>query len=275
MRTDTPPAAVTFVLGKPIDRSPVLPDVAGHLRQHGLDVATSAPRDASGLAELAPRLDRSELVIVRGLSWDVLDGLTGWSDRCVNTPAATSAVVDRWYVHQALVAAGLPVPATRHLRSWSDVLQAGADTVVKAADGRRGRSAGVLLPGVTRPAKPDIHGPWVVQEAAPQGSWEAKCYVVGEDVRVLRRPVQAGAQDRTALQVAHRATVEVSEPPAALVEVARAAARVAHLDIAGVDVLVAPQGSMMIIDINAFPSAARVPGAAAWIGSYLRQRVDR
>lgn len=260
---------ITFVLGKPIHKSPVLPDIAAYLAaEKGLSVDAVAPREPAEIADLLPRLEASDLLVLRGLVWPVLDELDRQeqlAERWVNTPGATAAVTDRWYLTQSLEAAGVPVPATRQATEWAEVVDAGPEVVVKAADGRRGRSAGVLLPGAERPTTPDIHGPWLIQEPAPPGSWEAKCYVVGDSVRVLRRPIQTadtGAPDSGAPE-------EIPTPGSDLVEVARSAARVAGLALAGVDVLVAPSGAMVVIDINAFPSAARLPGAAAWAGEYL------
>lgn len=260
------PSTIGFVLGKPIERSPILPEVADLLSRAGHQVLSFAPRGVDDLR--SAELNRCDLLIVRGLSAEILQVLQLWSERCINDPAASLAVTDRWGVITDLIAAGLPVPPTRRVARWGQVRAAGDDCVVKAADAGRGRSAGVLVSGQPRPVEPPFSGPWLVQRSLDAQSWEAKCYVVGRQVRILRRGVLVWPAGTTEVG---RPT-EVAEPDPELIELARSAAATVALEVAGVDILVPSTGSPAIIDINAFPSAARVPDAASWVAEHLRRR---
>lgn len=259
---------VHFVLGKPPLRSPVLPQVLELLEAAGLRVGHQAPRSVEQLDTDA--LDDAALVVLRGLSAPLLQALEPWADRCLDRPEAIAALPDRPSVIRRLSEAGLPVPRSRLVTEWSTVLEAPSDWVVKAADGARGRSAGVLLTGQERPPRPPFEGPWMLQERVGGSGAEAKLYVAGEQVRGLRRPIGATSQPGSGVEL----LPQVSPP---LVDLARVTAGTLGLRLCGVDVLVsAPdqldsgRGSAMhVVDVNAFPSAAAIPDAAPWYAGYL------
>ncbi|MBA2336313.1 MAG: hypothetical protein H0V96_00880 [Acidimicrobiia bacterium] len=142
-------ARITFLVGKPIERSPVLPQVAELLRHAGTTVQVHVP---AADAPLPNGLDDADLLVLRGLADKQLERLDPWAARYCNHPVASRAVTDRWRLISMLGTAGISVPTTWIATSWSQVLDVGDDLVVKAATAATGRGAGVLLPGEPRPA---------------------------------------------------------------------------------------------------------------------------
>lgn len=247
---------VGLLLGEPIERSPVLPDIAATLRELGVTVPVAVP-DAR--APLPDWLAEADLLVLRGLAAPVLARLDGYDARCCNSPRAVLAVNDRWWLAQTLRAAGVPTPASRRVTSWAEVLAATGDLVVKALDGARGRGAGVL-PARELPSEPPFPGPYLLQAAIEDDGWVHKLYVVGADVRGVRKPRAAGA-----------GADEPFHPDADQVALGRAVAAAVGLEILGADVLTGGQ----VIDVNAFPSTVSLPGGAGWISDYLMDRARR
>ncbi|MGC0143485.1 hypothetical protein [Pseudactinotalea sp. Z1732] len=270
-----------FVLGKPAERSPTIAAAIQDLRGRGIDVRTLVPEAASAGAgssgatgsggEAGPddgawrvdgkmRLVRQDLtgarlIAQRGLAPEVLDLLTPWARRCCNDPVATALTHRRAVLLDVLARAGLAVPRTSLEPDYQDARAAGA--VIKAADARAGRGAGVLLPG-TAPAEPPFPGPYLLQEHLE--GWEAKMYVFGAQVRSARRP--GGRQSGG----------EVYTPAADHADLARAAAGAVGVELCGVDLMITADGPV-VIDVNAFPSATKIPGAAGLIAAHLVTRL--
>lgn len=249
---------ITFLVGKPIERSPVLPQVADLLRDVGVVVKMHVP---AADASLPDGLDGADLLVLRGLTNKLLGRLDPWAARCCNHPVASRAVTDRWRLIGMLDAAGIKMPPSQVAETWSEVLAAGGDLVIKAANAATGRGAGVLLPGEPRPAEAGFSGPYLLQESVGMDGFEAKLYVVGEQVRGVRRPT------------GRRGGGDPYEPAAPEVATALAVGRALGLEVFGVDAMVGSAGSW-VVDVNVFPSAAKVPGAAAWIADYLLARAS-
>lgn len=252
-----PVPRVAFVLGKPPERSPVIPEVISQLEQLGAEVRWLAPRAGDTLPD---DLDQADLVIQRGLSPALLAELIPYAGRCVNDPVATAAVHRRAELVQALSSAGVPVPASELVADYAAARARARTHLVKAIDARTGRGAGVLT-GDDLPEEAPFEGPYLVQEMV--GDWEAKLYVFGDQVRGLRRP---RGQDRGG---------EPMDVPDHLVGMARQVASAVGLELLGVDLMVAGDGAAQawVIDVNPFPSAARVPGAVDLVTAHLRSRL--
>lgn len=256
---------VTFVLGKPAERSPVLPDVVARLRA-GTSVTVRVPGRRDHLNPAAPCLRDADLVVVRGLGRRALDALRDAERagvRCCNRIAAITATRNRAVVGRLLADAGMPVPESVEARTWPEVTHqaAGRSVVVKAVGGVRGLGAGVLVTATgSPPAQPPFAGPYLVQGLVPGDGWDRKLYVIGGRVAGLlkRWPRPAGRASR-------------SPPFPVPAEMARLARRVGEaigLEIYGVDVVAGPAGPV-IVDVNPFPSCQGVPGAAASIADHL------
>lgn len=250
-----------FVLGKPAHRSPVIAEVMENLGDRGVSVGAVVPRavtDDDGawlvddqLQRVGTQLGEAQLVAQRGLAPRVLRLLEPWAQRCCNDPVATALTHRRVDLLEVLGRAGVPVPSFDLVQDYDTARHHGG--VLKAIDARAGRGAGVLLAGQA-PHGPPFPGPYLVQQHL-QG-WEAKVYLFGDQVRAARRP--AG----------HQRGGEPYAPSAEHTAVARAAADAVGLDLCGVDLIITADGPV-VIDLNAFPSATKIPGAARLIADHL------
>lgn len=252
---------VLLLLGRAPSARSVLPEVVGRLEAGGARVAT---RLLSPGQPLPPEAPDADLLVLRDLEREQLRAAAVLERSGVptcNSAAAHARSLDKLAVLRALQAAGVPVPVTRPVAAWSDVLAAAADgpVVVKPRVGEQG--AGVLLLDGPAPARPPASGPWLVQQRVPTHGPDRKLYVVGRAVDgVLRRwPAPA---DRAG---------EPFAPEPRLVELARTAARALGLEICGIDVVDGPHGPV-VVDANAFPGAKGVLGAAERMAEHLLQR---
>lgn len=255
------PEVVTFVLGKPPERSPVLPDVIAQLQRQHVRAEVVVPGSAQKL-ELP---HSTQVVAIRGVAAPVLVGLVPHEDgdvRWVNAPSAMLRIIDRAALHADLAGAGLPVPHQERAASWEQVaaLAAGGPSVVKAVDSTVGRGRHVLMiPDGVAPTEAPFPGPYVVSELIATDGVDRKLYVIGDRVAGLAKPwPRPESGDGTQ-------PLDVTDE---LVALARGAADAAGLTVCGVDVLAGPAGPA-IVDVNAFPSCKGVPGAAESIARHL------
>jgi ribosomal protein S6--L-glutamate ligase len=256
-----------FLLGKPPRKSTVLPEIITALVDRGGDVEIHVPAAATDVPGDLPAAD---LVVIRGLGRAVLAALSAREAadglRCCNGAGATLACADRALLVDALVAAGVPVPPTRVEADWDNVLRgaAGSPVVVKARDALRGRAAGVWLP--SDGPLPDVQpfpGPYLLQRFVPSDGIDRKLYVLGGKVAGLHKSAgTAGARRRDGIPV---------DPSHDLAALARRAAGAIGLELAGIDILEGTQGPL-VIDVNPFPSARGVAGAAETIAAHLGYR---
>lgn len=251
-------AAIQDLRGRGIDVRTLVPDVvstgaAGAGREAGPD--DGVWRVDGTVRRVRQDLTGARLIAQRGLAPGVLDLLVPWARRCCNDPVATALTRRRLGLLEALARAGLAVPRTSLEPDYRAARAAG--TVIKAADARAGRGAGVLLPG-SAPAEAPFPGPYLLQEHLD--GWEAKMYVFGAQVRAARRP---GGQQSGG---------EVYTPAADHAALARAAAEAVGLELCGVDLMITADGPV-VIDVNAFPSATKIPGAAGLIAAHLVTRL--
>lgn len=155
---------------------------------------------------------------------------------------------------------GLPLPPTyaaARPELLADIPESDYPLVVKPADGSSGR--GVHL--VAAPDRLDALAPvlrdeglLIAQPYVPNSGIDIKVYCVGEDLYATERrsplhPDQPMRERRVPLSR----------------EIAAIAARVGAvygLDLYGVDILLAPDGPV-VVDVNDFPSFRQVPDAAA------------
>lgn len=257
---------VALLLGKPPERSPVLPEVIQELQSRGADVRVHVPRPDDWLPTW---LAEADIAALRGLPAGPLAAVAALEEhglRCCNTARATLAVRDRSGVQRALAGARIPVPAAADVadadaaRRWA----AGRAVVVKSPDATAGRGAGVAL--WTEPERdppPPFPGPYVVQEWVTGDGIDRKLYVVGERVGGLLKRRDVG-----------RRSGDHFRPDASLDALARDVGTCLGLRIYGVDLIEGAHGRV-VVDINAFPSCAGVPSAAASIASTLLDSASR
>ena len=155
---------------------------------------------------------------------------------------------------------GLPVPVTYAAARWeslADIPDAEYPLVVKPANGSSGRGVHLVSSPIGLQevgAKLAGEGVLIAQPYVPNSGTDLKVYCVAGELYATERcsplhPSRTAPERRVGLSV----------------EVARIAAEVGQvygLDLYGVDVLLGPEGPV-VVDVNDFPSFRQVPDAPA------------
>jgi len=226
---------------------------------HGL-VRVLGPEDVA--------LDALDLLIVRGLPrgsleqvifrMDALHVLAERGVRCVNNPRAIERTIDKSWAGAVLATSGVPTPPTIVCESYDGAMQAferfGGDVVVKPLFGAMGS-------GIVRIEDRDVahrvfraleleRGVYYVQRTvAPDGRRDLRVLVVGGEI--------AGAMERVA--DSWRANIARGARPRAVTlgederRLALAAAAALEADVAGVDLLIGPDGEVVVLEVNGIP----------------------
>jgi RimK family alpha-L-glutamate ligase len=213
-------------------------------------------------------LDALDLLIVRGLPrgsleqvifrMDALHVLAEHGVRCVNTPRAIERTVDKSWAGAVLALAGIPTPPTIVCERYDGAMQAfdrlGGDVVVKPLFGAMGN-------GIVRIEDRDVAHRvfralelertvyYVQRTVAPAGRRNLRVLVVGGEV--------AGAMER--VTDSWRANIARGARPRAVAlgdeerRLALAAAAALEADVAGVDLLAAPGGEIVVLEVNGIP----------------------
>jgi RimK family alpha-L-glutamate ligase len=213
-------------------------------------------------------LDALQLLIVRGLPrgsleqvifrMDALHVLADQGVRCVNSPRAIERTVDKSWAGAVLALSGVPTPPTIVCERYDAAMRAfeqlGGDVVVKPLFGAMGN-------GIVRVEDPDLAHRvfralelertvyYVQRTIAPAGRRNLRVLVIAGEV--------AGAMER--VTDSWRANVARGARPRAVVlteaerGLAVAAAGALQADVAGVDLLVAPDGAAVVLEVNGIP----------------------
>jgi RimK family alpha-L-glutamate ligase len=213
-------------------------------------------------------LDELDLLLVRGLPRgsleqvifrvDALHVLAAGGVRCVNGPRAIERTVDKSWASAVLAAAGVPTPPTIVCERLEGAMQAfdrlGGDVVVKPLFGAMGN--GIvrvedrdLAHRVFRALELERAVYYVQRTIAPAGRRDLRVLVVAGQV--------AGAMERVSdswrANIARGARPRPVALSAAEGELALAAAATLEADVAGVDLLVAPDGEIVVVEVNGIP----------------------
>lgn len=196
--------------------------------------------------------DRLEEVVLR---MDVLGRLAARGTRVVNSPRALEVAIDKYLSLSLLAAAGLPVPETRVAQGASAAADAAADLgtpcVLKPLFGSRGRGIELLqTPDAVAAAVAAGGTVAYLQEFVPHHGWDVRILVVGGESFAIRREAAPGDW-RTNVSLGGRP--EAFEPPAEWVSLAFRAAAAVAADVAGVDILPARDGRVLVLEVNAVP----------------------
>jgi RimK family alpha-L-glutamate ligase len=228
--------------------------------------------DAHGLVHvLGPDgavLDDLDLLIVRGLPrgsleqvifrMDALHVLAELGVRCVNSPRAIERTIDKSWAGALLATAGVSTPPTIVCERYDGAMQAfeqlGGDVVVKPLFGAMGN-------GIVRVEDRDVAHRvfralelertvyYLQRTVAPAGRRDLRVLVVGGEV--------AGAMERVTdswraniAQGARARAVSLTDDERTL---ALAATAALEIDVAGVDLLVGPDGEAFVLEVNGIP----------------------
>ena len=225
-------------------------------------------REAHVLGPEGAVLDALDLLVIRGLPrgsleqvifrMDALHVLAEQGVRCVNSPRAIERTVDKSWAGAILAHAGLPTPPTIVCEHYGDAMRAfeqlGGDIVVKPLFGAMGN-------GIVRIEDRDVAHRvfralelertvyYLQRTTAPSGRRNLRVLVVGR--------AGAGALDRGSHS--GRGNVARGARPRAVVlgaaerDLALAAAAALEVDVAGVDLLVVPDGDIVVLEVNGIP----------------------
>jgi RimK family alpha-L-glutamate ligase len=202
------------------------------------------------------RLDVSEHLdgIEVGL-WE-LARLEGAGVRVLNKPRALVAAHDKLATNRALAAAGVPHPRTTHVTAPSSHVPFEPPVVVKPRFGSWGRDV-VLCPdaaALRRHLAEIAHRRWfkshgaLVQELVPPRGEDLRLVVAGRTVIGAVRRVAPPGEWRT--NVALGAMRYATTPTPEVCELAIAAASAIEAALVGVDLLPAPDGGHVVIELN-------------------------
>jgi ribosomal protein S6--L-glutamate ligase len=218
---------------------------------------------------LPDTIETADAVIVRGmpagrleeviLRMDLLGRLAERGTPVINSPRALETAIDKYLSLARLAAAGIRVPRTivtqdpvgiRH--AWESL---GGDAVVKPLFGSCGRgieridSEALLLPLLAAAAASPEGVATYLQEFIPHPGWDVRILLVGDEAFSLRR--RSATDWRTNL--ARGGIGERFAPPAAWLDLARQAAAILGVEVAGVDLVPDAAGEPLVLEVNAVP----------------------
>jgi RimK family alpha-L-glutamate ligase len=188
---------------------------------------------------------------------DALHRLESLGVLVLNPPAALERTVDKFYTSFLLEDAGLPTPRTLVAESESDARAAfrdlGGDVIVKPLFGANGR-------GMVRVSDEEIafrvfralereRAVFYLQETVPHDGRDLRVFVVGD--RVVAAAWRCADGWRT--NVARGGRAVAAELPSAWAELGVRAARAVGAGYAGVDLLPARDGRLLVLEVNGIP----------------------
>jgi RimK family alpha-L-glutamate ligase len=186
----------------------------------------------------------------------------------INPPEAIEHCVDKYDILAILEERGVPVPRTAVSENVNEALQAfgelGGDVVVKPLFGSRGiGSTRVTDAEVASTVFRNItfyHGVIYLQEFVQHGSSDIRAFVVDDRVIASMRRVASGWKTN----YSRGARPEALKLDRTMEELAVKSAKAIECKIAGVDILEAPSGSV-VVEVNSQPG---------WMGLQSVTRVN-
>ncbi len=230
--------------------------LAGTVASTGESFAPTALTEADviavrGMPGTSPAEARLEEVIFR---MDLLGRIAAAGTPVVNPPRALEIAIDKYLTLTHLAEAGLPVPNTLVVqdgeaarRGWQ---RFGGDCVLKPLFGSRGRGVVRITSASDLATTLASGGVFYLQEYIPHPGWDVRVLVVGERLFAMRRRAATG-EWRTNLALGGQA--EGLELPAEWGDLARRAAAAVGATLAGVDLLPAHGGRLVVLEVNAVP----------------------
>lgn len=233
--------------------------------------AASSPATADGERFRPHAIDAADVVLVRSMPgggleeiifrMDLLGRLAARGTPVVNSPRSLEIAIDKYLSLTRLAAAGLPVPRTIVAQDPATIFAAwesfAGDCIVKPLFGSQGRGLVRLTDraaiDATIAAASD-RGPegavTYLQEFVPHHGWDVRVLVIGDRSISIRR-IAAGDDWRT--NVSCGGQPEAFDAPEEWVGLAKRAAKAVGADLAGVDLLPARDGRLLVLEVNAVP----------------------
>ncbi|GGX87486.1 ATP-grasp domain-containing protein [Streptomyces hiroshimensis] len=254
-------------------------DVIRQLRSWGHRVDVLRPGGSLLKLSETVRAGRHDAWILKTVSGGpgltLLEAAAGAGLTTVNDARAIRGVRDKALAAVTAEAHGLPVPVTyaaMRIEEFAQVPAAEYPLVVKPADGSSGRAVR-LVPSPDRLAHQASQD---AERGADGGMLIAQPYVPnsGVDLKVYCVDGELYATERCSPLHPDQPASERQVPLSA--EVAAIAARVGEvfgLDLYGVDVVLGPDGPV-VVDVNDFPSFRQVPDAVARVAWAILRLAD-
>jgi len=187
---------------------------------------------------------------------DALHRVEALGVRVVNSAASIERTVDKYYTSFILADAGIPTPRTLVTEDFQTALAACremGDVVLKPLFGSEGK-------GIVRVTEEEtayrVLRSWelnryiyCIQEYIPHYQEDIRAFVVGD--RVVAAMRRRGTGWKT--NFSKGAEIEPLELSAEMEGLALTAARLIHLDYAGVDLMTAEDGTTYVVEINSIP----------------------
>lgn len=178
----------------------------------------------------------------------------------INSPRSLEVAIDKHLSLCRLRDAGVPVPRTAVVQdvataqaAWTEF---GGPCVLKPLFGSRGRGLALVateadLVAVTAAGGPVCPGGVAyIQEFVPHAGWDVRIVLVGDRAFAMRR-LAAPGEWRTNIACGGRG--EAFKPTPEWTEMARRAANAVGTEIAGVDLLPAADGRVVVLEVNGVP----------------------
>ena len=260
----------------------------------------AAPGGSHGERFLPAAIAAADLVAVRGMPsgaleevifrMDVLARIAAVGVPVVNAPRSLEVAIDKYLSLALIAAAGLPVPRTIVAQGPGAIERAheelGGDCVAKPLFGSGGRglvrlsgpgAVNAFLAGGVLESAPPRRPPVYLQEFVPHGGWDVRVLVLGDRTIAMRRSAPPG-EWRTNVSLGGRP--EPFSPPPAWIDVAVRAAAAVGTELAGVDLLPAADGRLLVLEVNAVPGWRGLGEAtrrdiADDVAGYLEDRARR
>lgn len=216
-----------------------------------LEIAAADVVAVRGMPGTSPADARLEEVIFR---MNALGRLAATGMPVVNPPRSLELAIDKYLSLAVLAESGLPVPRTRVVQDAESAARAcadlGGDCVIKPLFGSRGRGIVRVAAGSADAVAPATGGVVYLQEFVAHAGWDVRVLVVGERLFAMRRRAAAG-EWRTNLALGGRP--EPLSLPDEWGTLARRAAATIGAPLAGVDLLPARDGRVLVLEVNAVP----------------------
>lgn len=218
---------------------------------------------------------------------DLLGCLEAAGQLIINPPRAIEVAVDKFLATAKLHAAGLPVPTTIVCQTvdqaFDAMQQLGGDVVVKPLFGSEGRG----LARVSDPAIAErvfrtlyqISSVFYLQRFVHHNGRDLRVLLIGNQPLAIERRHDTDWRTNIA-RGAQAIAVDCTAPEMDLpIEMARKAAVAVGASLAGVDLLRDPDGSWLVLEVNAVPgwkalSAALGLDVARAVIDEIRQQVE-
>jgi RimK family alpha-L-glutamate ligase len=187
---------------------------------------------------------------------DALHRLENLGVRVVNSASSIERTVDKYYTSFLLADGGIPTPrtiVTEDFKAAADACKEMGDVVIKPLFGSEGK-------GIVRVTDEEtayrVLRSWelnryicCIQEYIPHYREDIRAFVVGD--RIVAAMRRRGEQWKT--NVSQGAEIKSIHLDGEMEQLALKAAKLIHLDYAGVDLMKAEDGRIYVVEINSIP----------------------